>query len=148
MVDISRVNAHAIALVVQSHTCGILREAALAIVPEKLVDLVAIVGDIQVHIPIVVRIKKQRAHANARIHRPRWEGDVLKTGSFEVAEHRIVAVDVDNVQVQPSVAVDVGRMQAPARPGVPCIPCVRNIRKGAVSVVEVEAVGIQVIAGD
>ena len=58
MVDVRCVNAHAIALVVQPHTRGVLREVALAVVAEKLVDLVAIVGDIQVHIAIVVRIKK------------------------------------------------------------------------------------------
>ena len=69
MVDVRRVNAHAIALVVQPHTRGILREAALAVVAEKLIDLVAIVGDIKVHIAVVVGIKKQRAHANARIDR-------------------------------------------------------------------------------
>ena len=58
-----------------------------------------------------------------------------------------MAVDVDHIEVQPSVSVDVGCMQAAARSCVARIPGVRCIGKGAVTVVEVEAIGIQVIAG-
>ena len=148
MVDVRCVDPHAIALVVQPHARGVLREAALAVVAKKLVDLVAIVGDIQVHIAVVVRIKKQRPHANARIHRSRGKGDVLKAGTFEVAQHGIVAVDVHHIEVQPTVPVDISRVEAAARPGVACIPGVCCIGKGAVAVVEVQVVGVQVISCD
>ena len=56
MVDVSRVNTHAMALCPASHP-RVLREAALAVVAEKLIDLVAIVGDVKVHIAVVVGIK-------------------------------------------------------------------------------------------
>ena len=146
VVDVRCVDPHAIALVVQPHARGVLREAALAVVAKKLVDLVAIVGDIEVHIAVVVRIKKQRPHANARIHRSRGKGDVLKAGTFEVAQHGIVAVDVHHIEVQPAVSVDISSVEAAARPGVACIPGVCCIGKGAVAVVKVQAVGIQVIS--
>ena len=148
VVDVRCVDPHAIALVVQPHARGVLREATLAVVAKKFVDLVAIVGDIQVHIAVVVRIKKQRPHANARIHRSRGKGDVLKAGTFEVAQHGIVAVDVHHIEVQPAVPVDISRVEAAARPGVACIPGVCCIGKGAVTVVEVQAVGVQVISCD
>ena len=58
MVDVRSVDAHAVSLIVQAHLCSAFCKRTVPVVLEELIDLVAIMGHIQVDITIVVRIVK------------------------------------------------------------------------------------------
>ena len=59
-----------------------------------------------------------------------------------------MAVDIDDIQVEPTISIDVSRMQAPARSCVAGIPIFRGIVKRSIAVVQEKPIGVEVIAGN
>ena len=147
MVDVRSVYAHAVSLIVQAHLCSAFCKRTVPVVLEELIDLVAIMGHIQVDITIVVRIVKQGAHSNSCIDGSRGKSNVLKSIPACISEHGVVAVDVDDVQVEPAILVKIRRVQTAAWPFIASIPICCSILKRAISPVDVQPVGLQVISG-
>ena len=59
-----------------------------------------------------------------------------------------MAVDVDDIQVEPTISIDVCRMQAPAWSCVASIPIFGCIFKRSIAVVEEKPIGVKVVAGN
>ena len=142
MVDVRHVHAHAVALVIQTGEEGQVDERPVAAVAVEFVGLVGVVGQVQILIAVVVVIEEDAAHAHPSVQGSGLEVDVGEALSAVVLEEVVDGVDVDHVQIGETVFVVVGRVKGSTHQGAVQAPSFRHVDEGAVSLVDVEPVGL------
>ena len=114
MVEVGRIYPHALGLQIQPPRLGLVGKQTCAVVDVELVGLVGVVGQIKVQVTVIFDVDEQRPHADQVVCGPRSIVSVVKPALSVRQPKRVGLVHIDDVEVEPSVHVDVGGMGAAA----------------------------------